>query len=95
MAEPTQIVFSYKEVAEALLKKENIHEGVWGLYIEFGIAAANVGPDKDSLKPAAIVPIVKIGLQKFEEENNLSVNAALVNPMPLIPDDRPSKRGGS
>jgi hypothetical protein len=91
MAEPTQIVFSYKEVAEALLKQENIHDGVWGLYIEFGIAAANVGPDKDNLKPAAIVPLMKIGLQKFEEENNLSVNAALVNPLPLIPDERHKK----
>ena len=92
MAEPTQIVFSYKEVVEALLKKENIHDGVWGLYIEFGIAGANLGPDKDNLKPTAIVPIMKIGLQKFEEENNLSVNATRVNPTPLIPDER-TKRG--
>jgi hypothetical protein len=92
MAEPTQIVFSYKEVAEALLKKENIHEGIWGLYIQFGISAANAGPDKDSLRPTAIVPILHIGLQKFEEENNLAVDAALVNPKPLIPDDRPFKR---
>jgi hypothetical protein len=91
MAEPTQFVFSYKEVVESLLKTQQIHEGIWGLYIEFGIAAANVGPDKDSLKPAAIVPLMKIGLQKFEEENNLSVNAAVVNPTPLIPDE-PSKR---
>jgi hypothetical protein len=91
MAEPTRIVFSYKEVVEALLKKENMHEGVWGLYVEFAIGAANVGPDKNSLQPAAIVPIVKIGLQKFEEENNLSVNAALVNPMPLIPNDRKNR----
>ena len=92
MAEPTQIVFSYREVAEALLKQENIHEGIWGIYIEFAIAAANVGQDKDSLRPAAIVQIVKIGLQKFPEENNLSVDAAIVNPMPLIPDHRSSKR---
>jgi hypothetical protein len=91
MAEPTQIIFSYKEVVEALLKKENIHEGIWGMYIEFGISAANVGPDKDNLHPAAIVPVVKIGLQKFPEENNLSVNAALVNPTPLIPDARPKR----
>jgi hypothetical protein len=97
MPEATQIVFTYKEVAEALIKQQSIHEGIWGLYIEFAIQAANVGPDKDSLHPAAIVPIVRIGLQKFPEENNLSVNAALVNPPRLIPDDRPSfnKRRGS
>jgi hypothetical protein len=91
MAETTQFVFTYKEVVESLLKTQHIHEGIWGLYIEFGIAAANVGPDKESLKPAAIVPVVKIGLQKFEEENNLSVNAAIVNPTPLIPDERVKK----
>jgi hypothetical protein len=91
MAEPTQIVFSYKEVAEALLKKENIHEGIWGIYMEFGIQAANVGPDKDSLHPAAIVPIIRIGLQKFGEENNLSVNAAVVNPASDA-DSRPVKK---
>ena len=88
MAEPIQIVFSYKEVAEALLKTQGIHEGIWGLYIKFGISAANVGPTPDALSPAAIVPILQIGLQKFDEENNLAVNAAMVNPKPLIPDER-------
>lgn len=87
MAEPTQIVFSYKEVAEALLKTQNIHEGIWGIFIKFGISAANVGPTPDSLAPAAIVPVLQIGLQKFEQENNLSIDAALVNPKPLLPDD--------
>ena len=32
--------------------------------------------------PAAIVAILEIGLVKFEEENNLSVDAAKVNPSP-------------
>ncbi len=92
MAESTQIVFSYKEVAEALLKTQNIHDGIWGIFIKFGIAAANVGPTPDTLSPAAIVPVLQIGLQKFEEENNLSVNAATVNPVPLLPDDARLRR---
>jgi hypothetical protein len=87
MAESTQIVFSYKEVAEALLKTQDIHEGFWGIFIKFGISAANVGPAQDSLMPAAIVPVLQIGLQKFDAENNLSVDAALVNPRRLIPED--------
>jgi hypothetical protein len=33
------------------------------------------------LLPAAIVPILEIGLQKFDKETNLSVNAAEVNPL--------------
>jgi hypothetical protein len=80
MAEPNQIVFTYTEVVEALLKKEGIHEGIWGLYVEFGIQAANVGLSLQEAKPAAIIPVMKIGLQKFEEEGSLSVDAGRVNP---------------
>lgn len=80
MAEPSQIGFSFKELAEILVKKQGIHEGVWGIFVRFGLAASNVGPSDSDLKPSAIIPIVEIGLQKFETENNLSVDAAMVNP---------------
>ena len=82
MAEPSQFIFSHKEVAQALVKHQGIHEGVWGLYIEFGIQAANAGPTDDQLLPTAIVPVQKIGLQRFVKENNLSIDAAKVNPRP-------------
>jgi len=83
MPEIPIIAFSHKEVAEALIKKQNIHEGIWGVYIEFGIGAANVGQDPtDALNvlPAAIVPVVKIGIQRFPQPNSLTVDAAVVNP---------------
>lgn len=80
MAEPTQIVFSYKEVVEALLRKHGIHDGIWGIYIKFGIQAANLGSSVGDLQPTAIVPVLQIGLQKFDAENNISVDAARVNP---------------
>ena len=79
MAESNQIIFSHKEVAEALIKQQGIHKGIWGVYIRFGITGANIGT-LESLLPAAIVPILEIGLQRFEEETNLSVDAAKVNP---------------
>jgi hypothetical protein len=80
MAETTQIMFSFKEVAEALIKKQGIHDGVWGIFVRFGIQATNAGPDKSQLLPTAIVPIIELGLQKFDEENNLAVDASKVNP---------------
>lgn len=83
MAETNIVTFSYKEVVEALLKKQDIHEGTWALYVEFGIAAANAGPSDDQLSPSAIVPVAKIGLQRTEQKSNLSVNAAEANPPPL------------
>jgi len=80
MAEPTQFVFSHKEVVEALLRKQGIHEGIWGLYVKFGIGASNIGPTPAEILPSAIVPIVELGLQRFEQENNIAVDAAQVNP---------------
>lgn len=83
MAQVNQIIFTYKEIAEALVKKEGIREGLWGVYLEFGIAAANINaaPDAD-VTPAAIVPVQRIGLQRFQEANSLTVDAAEVNPAP-------------
>lgn len=80
MAEPSQIVFSYKEVAEALVKKQGLHEGIWGLFAKFGMQATNIGMNESDLKPSVIIPILELGLQKFDKENNLSVDAAKVNP---------------
>lgn len=82
MAEPTQVVFTYKEVAEALIKQHGIHEGLWGLYLEFGLAAGNVATGPNELTPTAFVGVAKIGLQRFEEATNLTVDAAEVNPLP-------------
>ena len=80
MAEASQIIFSYKEVVTALLKQEGIHEGVWGIFVKFGIKGANIGESDETLMPTAIVPVLGLGLQKFEKINNLSVDAAVVNP---------------
>ena len=34
---------SHQELAEILIKQNNLHEGFWGIYVEFGIGASNVG----------------------------------------------------
>ena len=82
MPETKNIVFSHKEVVEALIRYNDIHEGLWGLYIEFGLAGANVGsvPGGGDLNPAAIIPVLKIGLQRSETPSNLTADAAVVNP---------------
>jgi hypothetical protein len=83
MPEVANIIFTYKEVVTALLKEQNIHEGMWTLFVRFGLNAANLGPNDDELRPAAIIPLLEIGLQKGEKENNVTVDAAKVNPKPL------------
>jgi hypothetical protein len=82
-AQPQTIVTSHKQVVEALVKQNQIHEGIWGLFVRFGIGAVNAGENEQQLVPAAIVPVVEIGLQKFEKETNISVDAAKVNPRSL------------
>ena len=89
MAEANQIIFTYKEITTALLKQQGIHKGIWGIFVRFGIHGANIGGSDDALTPAAIVPLIEIGLQKFDKVHNLSVDAAVVNPAPSA-DDEPT-----
>jgi hypothetical protein len=63
-----------------MVQERGITEGYWGIYVRFGIKAINAGESDNDLRPTAIVPIVELGLQKFPELNNLSVDAAEVNP---------------
>jgi len=81
MPEVTNLVFTHKEVVTALLKSQDIHDGIWALYVEFGIGAANIGSNPEDVQPAAIVPVLKIGLQQFNTINNISVDASVVNPL--------------
>lgn len=86
MPEPTNITFGFHEVVTALVKAADIHEGIWGLFVRFGLGASNVGESENTMRPAAIVPIVEIGLQKFEKEGGIAVDAAKVNPQLTIPE---------
>jgi hypothetical protein len=89
MPETNQYIFSFKEIVTALVKSHDIHEGIWGLFVNFGINAQNMGPSESELRPAAIIPILQMGLLKYDKENNLSVDAAKVNPAP--PTLKPKK----
>ncbi|MFD1555991.1 hypothetical protein ACFSHT_10200 [Paraburkholderia silviterrae] len=81
MAEATQYMFTHREVVTALLKKQNIHEGIWALAVNLGFGVVNVGPSQDDINPTAMVPIMGIGIQKSDSLNALSVDAAEVNPL--------------
>lgn len=81
MPETRNIEFDYKEIAEALIIYSGLHEGLWGVVLKFGIQGANIGAGQGKdLIPAAIIPVLKIGLQRFDKPNNLTVDASKVNP---------------
>ena len=90
MAEIAKYTFSHKEVVEALLKQQGIHDGLWSIYIEFGLMGANVGDPAGGMLPVAVVPVMKIGLQKGTTEDAITVDAAKVNPNPpqVVPATR-------
>lgn len=98
MAEREKKQFTHVELAEILVKHSGIHEGHWGLFVEFGLGAANLpiaGPDGAlSVKPTAMVPVNVIGIQKFDEPAPITVDAAKVNPKAKasIKSPKPTKK---
>lgn len=79
MPEADRFLFELKELAEVLVEKQGILQGHWGVYIEFGLAAANIPTGPNQITPASINLVQKIGIQKFAEPNSLTVDAAEVN----------------
>jgi hypothetical protein len=73
--------FDHTELAEILVRKLDIKEGLWGVYLEFGFSGANLptSPDGKTLSPAVINFVNKIGIQRFDVPNNLAVDAAKIN----------------
>jgi hypothetical protein len=82
MPEVKNYSFSHVELTEILVKKLDLHEGLWGVYLEFGFSGANMptAPDGKTFSPAAISFVNKIGIQKFDSPSNLTVDAAKINP---------------
>lgn len=79
MAEPSYM-YSLEEVAQALMIKQGIHEGLWSIAVEFTFAASSAGPSKDALLPSAIAGVSKLGLNKSEKEGPLTFDAVKLNP---------------
>jgi hypothetical protein len=94
MAEVQNYIFTLKEIAGALVKEQGIHEGLWAIYVEFGIGAGHIpaGPNTQEIMPAAVVPIVKMGIQRAEQPTPLTVDAAEVNPKQDASADRRKRR---
>jgi hypothetical protein len=91
------ILVNYKELAELMVKKRSIHEGLWGVYIRFGLRAANMNIQQEDMSihllPTAILPILEIGIQPFSNATDLTVDAATVNPKPSSQKGaRPSRK---
>lgn len=80
MPEPDRYAFSLEELLEMMVKKAGVTAGRWMFSVEFGIGALNAAqPGSDIIRPAAIVPLVGIGIQRVAEtdpSNNLTFDAS-------------------
>ncbi|WFP76351.1 hypothetical protein [Mesorhizobium sp. WSM4906] len=81
MPDIKQYEFTYKEVLEALVKQAGLHEGKWQLVLNFGLAAANMGPTPSQVVPGAAVAVAGIGLMKAvaDSPEALVIDAGEVN----------------
>jgi hypothetical protein len=89
MPESRVVTFELNELVELLIKKQDIHEGLWAIYIEFGFGVANIpmSSEAKNFQPAVINVVNRIGIQKSDTPTNLTVDAAQVNPpVPSIPN---------
>lgn len=82
MGEPQIITFEYKELVTTLIKHQGIHEGLWSVTIQVGLQTGNIqaGPSETDMVPGIAIPLLKIGIQKQDKPNPLTVDAAKVNP---------------
>lgn len=83
MAEPTIHFYEHKDLVTALVKDKGIHEGLWALTVQFGLGALNINQagDTEDINPAAIVPLLQVGIRSTNTMNGLTVDAAVVNPI--------------
>ncbi len=65
-----------------MIRKQELHEGIWSLAFQLALAGANVAPPPPGtgIVPAAIIPILSVGLQKADKESEIALDAAKVNP---------------
>lgn len=80
------IMYSYEELAAALVKDQNLHSGMWKIALKFGQpgglqARFQQYPNKP-LIPSAIVPVLSVMLVEANpaQDSGLMVDAGVVNP---------------
>lgn len=90
-AEKPKYLVTYKEIVELLLEKHNIHEGIWGIYVEFKFAGINAVDPMREILPASVSGVSKIGIIPFQQESNIAFDASKLNP--AKPIKKTAKRG--
>src|SRR6266513_3063043 len=87
MADPTQFVWTHKELLTLMLKDRDIHEGRWVLLLNWGMSPGNFGPSESEFSPGMLVASTRQGSLRQDPgrptpPQELYVDAAEINPAP-------------
>jgi hypothetical protein len=82
VAAPTQYDFELSEVATALIREKNIHEGRWWAVFEFVLRSGVFGQTNAELLPGGLFQVKRIILAHpdLSTPEQFVVDAAAVNP---------------
>ncbi|CAD6514355.1 hypothetical protein ACFQ3P_04490 [Paraburkholderia sabiae] len=70
------------ELTTLLIRHYGIHRGLWTLHVEFHTSGHNFVPTgKDIVYPAVVAGVRALGLRRVEVADQLTVDAAAVNPV--------------
>jgi hypothetical protein len=84
-------ILTLKDLAKILIRHKGLNEGLYNLSFRFEIAVGAVGPTPDAMVPGAMFGVSGVGLEKVPVAGPLTVDAAIVNPVPhpKHSDDKP------
>jgi hypothetical protein len=97
MPAANQFTWNHKELITLMVKAAEIHEGRWGLLLNYGMTPGNFGISDAQLNPGLIVAVLGIGIQReppgITIPSSMVVDAAEVNPArPSEAPEPPSSR---
>ncbi|MGF6721859.1 hypothetical protein P3T43_001206 [Paraburkholderia sp. GAS41] len=78
----TEYLLSHQDLVKAVIIHQDIHEGFWRLNINFNVAATH---GREMPDPCVAVTIHGIGIMKADPNDEMAVDAALVNPEKIVP----------
>jgi hypothetical protein len=95
MVEVSQYNFSFAELAEALIKRQSLHEGKWLIGVELTVNVGIMGTAPETSRPGAMLLANQVQLVRAipgQHPPHLIVDAAVVNPAKQTKADKPVKR---
>lgn len=78
MPEVEQLLYTYQELTELMLKDRGITSGHWAIFLKFRFTGGNIDVE-GATHPAAITLIEGVGLQRTDASFPLAVDASKVS----------------